>query len=233
VWDLGASGPAKQEPLSVVEVSLWTGRTLYSGSAVMAGPLTRSDAVMLAAMLFLIAASVLLFVLRSDANPDFVLPPGLALAEPSRRVIATLIDGGIALVIASRLIDMPISEIFSVEAAASAQPVKLMFLAMGVAFVHTTIAEVLFSRSIGKALAGCMVVSLPKAPDATKPHEGIERVAFWSAFLRNGIKWGMPPVVALTFLEPSRRHRAEILTRTAVVVLTQDEADTPHESDRE
>ncbi len=233
VWDLGATGAMKQEPLSVAEVSLWTGRTLYSGPAVMAGPLTRSDAVMLGAMLFLIAASVIVFVLRSDKNPDFVLPRGLALAEPSRRVIATLIDGGIALVIASRLIDMPITEIFSVEAAASAQPVKLMLLAMGFAFAHTTIAEVLFSRSIGKALAGCMVVSLPKVPDATKPDEGIERVAFGAAILRNGIKWGMPPVVALTFLEPSRRHRAEILTRTAVVVLTEDETDPPHESDGE
>lgn len=135
--------------------------------------------------------------------------------------------------IASRLVDLPITEIFSVEAAASAQPVKLILLAMGLAFAHTTVAEILFSRSIGKALLGCMVVSLPKSPDATKPHEGIERVAFGAAILRNGIKWGMPPVVALTFLEPSRRHRAEILTRTAVVVQTDDEAEPPQEPGRE
>ena len=55
----------------------------------------------------------------------------------------------------------------------------------------------------------------------------------WMQAVSEQLKWGMPPVVALTFLEPSRRHRAEILTRTAVVVPTEDEADAPHEPDRE
>jgi hypothetical protein len=232
VWDAGPTAPIAEQRLTVTEVSLWTGRTLFSGPHVIAGPLTRSDAVMLGVMLFVIAASVIVFVMRSDTVSEVTLPPGLSLADPSRRFLASMIDGGIAIVVASRIIDLPLSEVFSVEAAVGAQPVKLMFTSMGIAFVHTTLSEVLFSRSIGKALMGCFVVKLPKTPDATKPHEGVTRVTFGAALVRNAIKWGMPPVVALTFLEPSRRHRAELLTRTAVVVPIPDPSE-PGESDDE
>lgn len=232
VWDAGPSAPIAEQRLSVAEVSLWTGRTLFSGPHVIAGPLTRSDAVMLGVMLFVVAASVIVFVMRSDSGTDITLPPGLSLADPSRRFLASAIDGGLAIVVASRIIDLPLTEVFSVEAAVGAQPVKLMFISMGIAFAHTTLAEVLFSRSIGKALMGCFVVKVPRTPDPTKPHEGVTRVTLGAAIVRNAIKWGMPPVVALTFLEPSRRHRAEILTRTAVVVPGEDPGDTPHEPER-
>lgn len=232
VWDAGPTAPLAEQRLTVTEVSLWTGRTLFSGPHVIAGPLTRSDAVMLGVMLFVIAASVIVFVMRSDAAEALTLPRDLALADPSRRFLASVIDGGLAIVVASRIIDLPLLEVFSVEAAVGAQPVKLMFMSMGIAFAHTTLSEVLFSRSIGKALMGCFVVKVPKVPDPTKPHEGVTRVTMGASIVRNAIKWGMPPVVALTFLEPSRRHRAEILTRTAVVVPT-DDAQPPHESEDE
>jgi hypothetical protein len=224
VWDAPAPPPpagtrpgayhAAAERLGVAEISLNSGRTLWLGPADMDGPIRARDLVLLVAFMVMGVASLLMFVLRTESAPEPHLPGGYAVADPSRRVVATLIDAAIAAVIASRFLDIPFGRAFSSEGIASLESLHLLMGTTLAAFLTTAAGDVLMARSIGKALMGCVIIQAP-APEgdaqarAASPLQAIARAA---------LKWGLPPLAALTIMEPAGRHRAEVLTRTAVVM---------------
>lgn len=222
VWDVGKS----KEPLAITEISLASGAVLFSGPSRAVGLLTRTDLSLLLLGLSLLTASILVFVLRSDSAPEAHLPEEVAIADPMRRLIASALDLSPAVLIASRMLDVPLSEFLSADGAAPGMALQLVFLSMAIGFVTTAVSEVFFARSLGKLLTGCAVIQLPTPAEAAG-NAPVTAVRPIPAIVRNLIKWGMPPVVLLTFLEPSGRHRAEVLTRTAVVVPIQPEADEP------
>jgi hypothetical protein len=220
VWDLSTPESGSSDAFVMTEVSLMTGAELFSGPWRMMGPLTRSDVLLVLVALTLITASILVFVLRTDATPEVHLPEGLALADPFRRFLATGLDLSLAAVAASRALDIPLADFVSPDSAASGNALHILFMTMGVGFVMSTIGEVFFGRTIGKALTGSVVIQVPRPGDTA-----LRLVRPGPAIVRNLIKWGMSPVVALTFLEPSGRHRAEVLTGTAVVIPVEPEGD--------
>jgi len=77
--------------------------------------------------------------------------------------------------------------------------------------VYGTVAESVFGTTAGKLLLGCRVA---RAAGVGGPR----RVGAGAAFVRNLVKWALPPVAALALLETSGRHRGDLLARAVVLV---------------
>jgi hypothetical protein len=117
---------------------------------------------------------------------------------------------------------------------------QVLLTSVGIMIALGTVLEFLLGRTVGKIITGCEVVAVKltaanpteaPAPQAEKSkadeQAGPDRVPLWRVFLRNVIKWGLPPVALIGMLDPNGRHRADQLARTAVVIEApeEDEAD--------
>ncbi|MEK6701274.1 MAG: RDD family protein [Planctomycetota bacterium] len=198
-------------PLGVYELSLNSGSAIYVGPAVQTSPITGTDAKLLVITLAGLSALTLLFILRtSSAEPELHLPDGFALAEPGRRLFATGVDALLALCVGASLAGTTPAELLTFDGILSAQAVWAIVYGLGVGMVTGTLTEVLSGRSLGKVLAGCAVIAAD--PNEARPP------SLGASFVRNAVKWGLPPVAALALLDSAGRHRGETLARTAVVI---------------
>ena len=118
--------------------------------------------------------AVLAFVLRSEAGRQVVLPTGVALALPTTRLAATLIDSVIPVLLASTAFNIPVTELLSFAAVARIDrvwPAVLLVLVLGA--VSGTIAEWMSGQTIGKRLCDCGVLGMrpvrPVGPASSPP----------------------------------------------------------------
>jgi len=207
---------------SIREISMATGRTMYGGSLKLAGPVSASDYRFVMLSLLMVSATVLLFVLRPEDTIAFQLPTGLALAQPARRMLATIIDFVIVILIVWQATGHPASEIGSMEAWRE-HGTSVFFVALAAACIVNTLLEGLTGFTLGKRLLGCRVVGGissvegPANADADQteapPPPGLGR-----ALIRNAVKWGLPPLAVLGLIDPEGRGRGDQLARTAVAV---------------
>lgn len=205
-------------PLSVYEFSLGTGSPIYVGPAVQTSPITGTDAKLLVLTLAGLSSLTLLFIIRTSASePELHLPDGYALAEPGRRLFAASVDAVLALCVGASLAGTTPGELLTFEGLLSAQAIWAIVYGLGVGMVTGTLTEALSGRSLGKVLAGCAVIAAGSA-EARPPSLGASAV-------RNAVKWGLPPVAALALLDSAGRHRGEVLSGTAVVILIGPERD--------
>jgi uncharacterized RDD family membrane protein YckC len=226
----------------IVELSAFTGETLYDGPAHFNGPVSSQELKLLAAVLVVIMAVVVLFVLRpAGEGTPISLPRDIILAEPARRIAAGLVDLAVAAVIAGRFTEFSIADLFApAHLMTDAAPVTGLVAIAAVGFVLGTLGEWLWGRSLGKAAVGCAV-----AWPGTIQYEGriepiVRRPTLWRAAVRNLIKWVIPPVAFAGVFAPDRRHRGDVLAGTAVVEHAGDDEpadedpgdeDTPGDSD--
>ena len=140
--------------------------------------------------------------------------------------MATAIDAFVASIVASRLSGMPIDVAFSVEAFGGPLLVFLVWTAVA-GTVLGAVAECAWGRTLGKGLAGCMVLDAGGA----KPNPGNSPItpSFWRSLLRNAIKWFVPPLALLGLWGTSGRHRGDVAARC--VVIAPDEPEPGDEED--
>jgi uncharacterized RDD family membrane protein YckC len=227
----GMPGPAIRSAETahthVVEVSSYTGEVLYDGPAHVDGPVSSQELKLLAAVLVVVMAVVVLFVLRpgGDGQP-ISLPRDVVLSEPGRRVAAGLIDLVIAAIIAGRLADLALPELVSPERLLTdSSPMTGLIVLAVVGFLHGTLGEWLWGRTLGKAAVGC-AVAWPGVINYNNHIEPIiRRPTLWRAATRNLIKWVLPPVAISGVFSPERRHRGDVLAGTAVVEHAGDDED--------
>ncbi len=228
VWTNPArSGESGDGEVELVEVSLGTGDTLYRGAPVHVSPISAAQFRILAASLVGLAVIALLIVLGPGETP-IVLPEGASLAEPPRRLLATVVDVMIAVGVASVVFRVPVFDlltlrvIFAGDGSWMALPATL-----GIGLAAGTLLEWLIGCTLGKAATGSRVVSVRPADAERAAGEGrsAARVHLWQALVRNVIKWVLPPVAALALLDPSGRHRGDVLSHSAVVIPTPPEPD--------
>ncbi|MEM1165754.1 MAG: RDD family protein [Planctomycetota bacterium] len=194
---------------SLVAVSVEPGRTSLmalvvdaEGRAVHDGPASsrtaeraRSIELLTLFASAMLAACVLLIVMPSATSTQsgvVALPEGVALAEPPRRFIATLVDAMPGLFLVSV---MWAGESESAAAAMESLAVGsgpwpwLVFGALTIA--HTTALETLFGRTIGKAVVSCRTIGADGEPVTW-------RVSLW----RNTTKTVFPFVGAAVLARP-------------------------------
>lgn len=214
--DSARPGPLGEPARRVDEVSLRTGRVLFSGAPRSGAPVTPQDARLLAMALVALLAAAVFYVLRSERRPGLVrLPAGASLAEPGRRVAATAADWVIGAVAASLLMDVDLAPVVMVAPALALPGGSAGVLAAwGLAAGLSAVVEGLTGATLGKVLVGCRVVRVlePGMDRARGP--GPVRAA-----VRQVFKWAFLPWAAAGVSSLERRHRGDIVAGCAVVVV--------------
>jgi hypothetical protein len=208
------------------EVSVKTGRVLYSGTLRLASPVSGRDYLLLGLVLAMVVGMVGVAVLGGREGA-VLLPAKVSIADAPRRVIAGVVDIALCVLVVTRVTGVPASSMFTGEFWAASAGLTTFFQVVGALIAMGTLCEALAGRTPGKFLAGCRVASV--IPDATRERDEVRRPSFLRALIRNAVKWGLPPVGVLGVLDPGGRHRHDQLARTAVVV--PDEQDEPEQGE--
>lgn len=194
----------------------------------------------LAVLLVLIMAAVVVFVLRPDNQAQAHLPVGVMLAEPSRRLMAVLIDYLPAALLVELMYGLPTGTLFLPSQFLTEQfSLGGLATALAMAATQATVGECLFGRSLGKLLTGAAVASIrvaaadpvgrePGGPAqaVTRENVALGRPAAWQCIVRNAIKWGLPVVGIFVLFDARRRHPGDLLAKT-IVLLTEIETPPP------
>lgn len=217
----GPTGRSATATLQITELSAATGRILYDGPPRSANPIAAEDFRAVALILFTCMALTIGLVLATSAGGDtVVLGEGMALASPMLRALAGLIDVVAAAVIAARLLGVPLGDLLTPGGVLFGGG-RLTLATVGVGLALGVFAEAFLGRSLGKILTGSEVVGWRRG-DTASGHPRLRQVV-----VRNLVKWLLPPVAILALIDPSGRHRGEVLSRTAVVVRFDREDEQP------
>lgn len=211
-----ASAVGRELRHQMEEVSIFTGREMYAGRWKFVSPLASSDLKLLAMILVGAMSLVVVFVLKAESvGVPATLPAGTVLAGPAMRSVATAIDFGVALVIASRVHSMGVTDVFSVESMLNGQGIWAILTGLGIAAVIGCVCEAAWGRTLGKMVVGCEVVDsrVGAAPPGRDQKPGVA-----AALMRNTLKWLLPPIGMLSLLDAQGRHPADRLAKTVVVV---------------
>ncbi len=218
-WEIAQGESGASAKVTLAEVSTATGQELYRGAAIRTLPVSTTQFRLLAASLVALMGVVLLVVLKPSEEGPVLLPEGCALAEPGRRLAATMVDVLIAVFIVRLIFNVPLIEIITLSGLlrpGGAWMAAPTMLAIG--FLLSVTGEWLSGRSLGKLATGCRVVQIRSESIAGPP----VRPSLWRAAVRNIVKWALPPVAALALVDPSARHRGDSISGLAVVVPTHD-----------
>lgn len=216
-------GPTTSPPMHVriVELAVDSGATFYAGPARIGGPVSSQELRLLAVALVVVAGAIVLFVLRPEPDqPPFSLPPHVALAGPLRRMTASAMDAAAAMYLGAWAAGMPPGDWLSLERwLTDPTPLGALMSGVGIGAGIGTVCEWIVGQTPGKALCLCAVVrSVVKRGEDGQVRVEVCRPTFLGALTRNLVKWVLPPVAVAGMLSGERRHRGDILARTAVVV---------------
>ncbi len=189
------------------------GRVMHSGALKSVAPINRRDVETLLMLIASAALTTVLFLLRigHDASGVIVLPAGMSIASTWKRAGAMLIDLAPGLAGVAWLWPMPEGGGSMSDLSMAYGPWPLMTVG-AVMFLHSTLSEWLFGRTIGKAIAGCRTISTRTGGRPTL------RQAAW----RNFIKVACPPLGMVQAMTPGRPEPWG--SDTTVVVPTPPEA---------
>ncbi len=225
------TGSKDAPPYRMVEVSVGTGAVLSDGPLVIRSPVGVSDYRLIGLLLAYALGLVIIFVLRPPARESLHLPAGVSIAEPGRRMIASLIDLTIAVLVSCKLLGVPLAEFFGSGLLTPGPAQSVAMTSLALLIVANSLLETLMGRSLGKLIAGCGVVMMRTgpAPASGEPPQP-QAPSFWRALVRNFVKWGLPPVALLGLMDPGGRHRGDLLAGTAVAIeAPDDEPESPED----
>jgi hypothetical protein len=222
----GARPGTKTLPeVHIAELSILERRAVYNGIAQAKGPVSPDELKLLAVALVVVMAMILLFVLKPEESRAPVnLPGGFALAEPGRRIIASVIDVVIASIITSGLTGRSVIDLLFLTGVFTDPAGMLGLLTLATCgFAIGTVGECTFGRTPGKALAGCFVAvpRMVQLPDGGRSPE-LSPPSFWRAIVRNLLKWFAPPIAMMGLSGTDHRHRGDIAAGTVVVITTEE-----------
>lgn len=201
--------------LELEEFSLDSGRTLYVGAAVFDGPVSPSDLRILLVLMVLVSASLLLFVVRSsNESKPFTAPPGCLLAPAMPRILASVGDGLLALLIGSEIARALPEGWLAMRVGAEVIDFAPLLTALVFGMLSGAVMEATLGRTLGKLVFG-LAVTRSLAEGDVRP--GARRPGFGPSLVRNAVKWLLPLVALAGAMSPLLRHRGDTLSGLAVV----------------
>ena len=213
VWE-SPDAPTPAERVGMAEVSVFTGRVLYTGPARSRPPVSAVELRLIIGVLVMVGLVVVLIVLRPASDPGaVVIPRGTALASPSQRLFGGLIDLAIVVSITGVLTGGGAGDLVVLMRLLEPGREPDLALLVGLGMVGSAVCEWLWGRTPGKLLAGSWVASLPEG----------ERAGFARCLVRNAVKWLASPVAIAAAATPGGRHLGELWSRTAVVTGVEEE----------
>lgn len=210
VWRIRSSGSGTIKEGGQLRCDVWTmsGAPLFSGPAVIPGPVTRRDIQNLALLLGLVMATATVFVLRPGAvrSRGDVLPPAVQEAGPGRRIVAAVLDALPALLATTLSLGVPIGSAGQlIEHLAFEHGAWLMLVSFGATVAHCALGDRLFGRTLGKAILGCRTIGGVRQVASSVPDEEpritFTRVSWSQAILRNSVRFLCPPLVLLLMVK--------------------------------
>ncbi|MAY74929.1 MAG: hypothetical protein CMJ31_09505 [Phycisphaerae bacterium] len=225
--------------LAMVEVSLDTGRIWHEGAVNAVAPVAAQELRYLATGLVILMAAAIAILLKPAPDAGLAhLPAGTCLAPLGQRGLAWLIDVSLVSILASFITGVPLSKLVGPEILIGSEPGWTLLPSIAfLGLVYGVASEATAGRTIGKLLAGCWVtrVGVPetggskeaaKAPNLVALSPGLS-----ASFVRNAVKWVLPPVAMLIVFDLSGRHRGDVLSRLAVVTSLTEEDPTGNDEE--
>ncbi len=203
--------PPSQDPvgIQVYELDLLDGSLVYAGDPVVSTPVSQAEMRFLMGMMILIMAGVLVVVILPDRTDAMGIPDGFELADPGRRLMATMVDVFLISLVVGLIFDVRVFEIITLGVIARSDDTWLAIPSVMISgIVVMSLMEWLVGASPGKFFMGIRVVRAQGGP--------MQRIPLWAAIVRNIIKWVLPPVAALALVDPEMLHRGDRATRTIV-----------------
>lgn len=195
------------------EISIDSGRELYSGASLAGRTLVTNQYRILAIGLVAMTAVVLVYVLRRE-QPALELPKSLVPAGGFRRMIAGAIDGASGVALAALAVSEPMETLLDPRAYLTGQVgIGEWLIVVGCAAGLCTVGEAILGQSIGKAITGCAVIDLRVSPGKASAPQ------VWQALVRNVVRWAVPPLGVLVFLDRDGRHLGDVWAQTVVVTM--------------
>lgn len=180
----------------------------------------------------LLVAMLLMFLFRpgDPAHVTVNMPRGMQVAEPRRRFVALLIDLLPAAILSSLILRIPLLDVFSLSRlpmrAQHFDEMAPMLLMLALCAAHCTLSELLWGRTLGKALMDCSV----RATDghAARP---------LAVLVRNAMKLVallVPVLFLFVYLNQYRQSLGDLTARTMVLTSTEDQppAEAPSDDER-
>lgn len=203
------SNSKSQPTVRVFEIDLSDGSFVYSGDPIVSTPVSAAEFRFLLGMMILIMSGVLVVVIMPDRADAMQIPDGFALADPGRRLMASIVDLFVISFLVGLIFDVRVIEIVTLSVIARSDGAwmaipSVMLSGVGV----SSIMEWIFGATPGKFLMGIRVMRAQSGP--------LQRIPFWAGLVRNMIKWILPPVAALALVDPEMLHRGDRATRTIV-----------------
>lgn len=209
VSDDGA--PSVGEPsVMLMELSTRDGSVLFDDPPRVSAPVSPEEFRFLVVMMVLIMVGVLVVVILPDRTDAMVMPEGVVLGEPGRRLMASVLDAMAVCVIVGSIAGIPATDILTLTVImqpGNAWGIFPITILAGIAY--STSAESILGATPGKMLMGLRLVAAQQG--------AARRVPFPRVLARNIIKWALPPVAALALVDPEGLHRADRATRSLVV----------------
>lgn len=198
------------DSIEITEFSLLDNALTFQGAPVASSPVSADEFRFLITMMILVVLGVLVVVIFPDRTGSMLLPDDMVLADPGRRLIATMLDALLVASITARFFNVDTTEILTLSVIVRPDSTWIVIPAtMIVGVAYATISEWRFSATPAKFLVGIRVVRAETGPRS--------RPKLWSALVRNFIKWILPPVAALALIDPESLHRGDRASRTLVV----------------
>ncbi|MDF1809920.1 MAG: RDD family protein [Phycisphaerales bacterium] len=205
IADLKESNPIVQ----VWEIDLSDGSVLHAGEPVVTVPVSEAEFRFLIGMMLLIMVGVLVLVILPESPNSMEIPTGFALADPGRRMLASLLDLILIAALIGKLFDVQVIEIITLSVIVRTDTSWMVIPSMLVsAIVIMSVFETLLGATPGKFFMGIRVVKARPGP--------MQRIPLWAAIVRNIIKWILPPVAAMALIDPQMLHRGDRATRSLV-----------------
>jgi len=202
------------------QVSTSTGRLMERG-AMHGQPTLTTHEYRLVGLLMAWVVGLIALVLVRPREATILLPGEVSLAEPLRRMVAGLIDITLSATLAAFLVNGSFEEVMTIgvfDLFVSLQGQSLLLATLLVGVATSTLGESLTGRTVGKWFVGSLVVRCA-SPGASADHAlQLSYPTTAQAFVRNVIKWCLPPAAFVAIWREGARHRGEQYTNTAVVV---------------
>lgn len=197
--------------VQAAEVSLSNGRLIHEGPVLNRSPVSVGEFRLIVGMLLGVMVAALIVIIRPTPETSWTVPDGYAIAEPGRRLMATLLDVLLMIWVVAPAFGASVREVLTLQVLVTdghgwlAIPAVMVggSLAMGV-------WEGLLGYSPGKFLMG---IRVGRAEGGAFRKLGV----FWG-IVRATIKWMIPPVAAIALFDREGRHRGDGAARAVVVV---------------
>ncbi|MCC5823001.1 MAG: hypothetical protein LAT64_07235 [Phycisphaerales bacterium] len=199
--------------LRATEISLATGRVVHDGPVQTRSPVSADEFRLIAAMLLAVMIAALMVIIRPSADTPWTVPDGWALADPGRRLIATLFDLLLVIWVVAPAFGANVREVLTLQVLMMPDHAWLAIPGTMIGGALTMgVWEGLLGFSPGKFIAGVRVYRAAPGPE----HKlGV----FWG-LVRCTIKWLIPPVAALALIDREGRHRGDAAAKAVVVART-------------